>query len=111
MKSEKGRAREIYNSYKQQRRDPGLLEQVDYKTFEMRIFPINAGAEQNVAPGMVFAVYRKGEALTDPGTGTVLEVEMTRLGRLRVDTVREKVSVASLIDGPPPARGDLLRAE
>ncbi len=26
---EKKRAREIYNSYKQQRRDPGLLEQVD----------------------------------------------------------------------------------
>jgi Ca-activated chloride channel family protein len=39
---EKKRAREIYNSYKQVRRDPGLLEQTDYKTFEMRIFPINA---------------------------------------------------------------------
>ncbi|MDP6847473.1 MAG: VIT domain-containing protein [Kiritimatiellia bacterium] len=45
---EKERAREIYNSYKQKRRDPGLLEQVDYKTFELRIFPINAGAEQKV---------------------------------------------------------------
>ncbi len=45
---EKERAREIYNSYKQRRRDPGLLEQVDYKTFEMRIFPIAAGAEQRV---------------------------------------------------------------
>ncbi|RJP37453.1 MAG: VWA domain-containing protein [Desulfobacteraceae bacterium] len=45
---EKNRAREIYDSYKQKRQDPGLLEQVDYKTFEMRIFPINAGAEQKV---------------------------------------------------------------
>ncbi|MFC1601128.1 VIT domain-containing protein, partial [Candidatus Sumerlaeota bacterium] len=45
---EKERAREIYNSYKQQRRDPGLLEQVDYKTFEMRIFPIGPRAEQRV---------------------------------------------------------------
>ena len=45
---EKKRAREIYDSYKQTRRDPGLLEQVDYKTFEMRIFPIAAGAEQRV---------------------------------------------------------------
>ncbi|MEL6108690.1 MAG: VIT and VWA domain-containing protein, partial [Planctomycetota bacterium] len=45
---EKQRAREIYNSYKRQRRDPGLLEQVDFKTFEMRIFPIPAGAEQRV---------------------------------------------------------------
>jgi len=45
---EKQRAREIYDSYKQQRRDPGLLEQVDYKTFEMRIFPIGPDAEQRV---------------------------------------------------------------
>ena len=30
------------------RRDPGLLEQVDYKRFEMRIFPIPAGGEQRV---------------------------------------------------------------
>lgn len=45
---EKERAREIYNSYKQKRRDPGLLEQVDYKRFEMRIFPIAANADQRV---------------------------------------------------------------
>jgi Ca-activated chloride channel family protein len=45
---EKQRAREIYESYKQTRRDPGLLEQVDYKRFEMRIFPIAAAAEQRV---------------------------------------------------------------
>jgi len=45
---EKQRAREIYNSYKQQRRDPGLLEQVDYRTFEMRIFPIGPEADQKV---------------------------------------------------------------
>ncbi|RIK84364.1 MAG: hypothetical protein DCC68_01400 [Planctomycetota bacterium] len=45
---EKERARQIYESYKQTRRDPGLLEQVDYKRFEMRVFPIAAGAEQRV---------------------------------------------------------------
>ena len=45
---EKQRARQIYDSYKQQRRDPGLLEQIDYKTFEMRIFPIGPRAEQKV---------------------------------------------------------------
>jgi len=45
---EKERARQIYNSYKQVRRDPGLLEQVDFKTFEMRIFPIAPNAEQRV---------------------------------------------------------------
>src|SRR6056297_238598 len=45
---EKQRARQIYDSYKEKRRDPGLLEQVDFKQFEMRIFPILAGAEQRV---------------------------------------------------------------
>lgn len=45
---EKKRAREIYESYKVTKRDPGLLEQVDFKQFEMRIFPIPAGAEQRV---------------------------------------------------------------
>jgi Ca-activated chloride channel family protein len=45
---EKERARKIYNSYKQKKRDPGLLEQVDFKQFEMRIFPIAAGAEQRI---------------------------------------------------------------
>ncbi|MEW6158923.1 MAG: VIT and VWA domain-containing protein [Verrucomicrobiota bacterium] len=45
---EKKKAREIYESYKQTRQDPGLLEQVDYKTFEMRIFPIAANADQKV---------------------------------------------------------------
>ncbi|MEM8732671.1 MAG: VIT domain-containing protein [Planctomycetota bacterium] len=46
---EKKRAREIYDSYKRVRRDPGLLEQVDYKTFELRVFPIAAGAEQPIS--------------------------------------------------------------
>lgn len=45
---EKKRAKQIYESYKRQRRDPGLLEQVDFKQFEMRIFPIPAGAEQRI---------------------------------------------------------------
>ena len=45
---EKKRARQIYESYKQRKRDPGLLEQTDYKTFEMRIFPIGPGAEQRI---------------------------------------------------------------
>ncbi len=45
---EKEKARQIYNSYKQVRRDPGLLEQVDYKRFEMRIFPIAPQADQKI---------------------------------------------------------------
>jgi Ca-activated chloride channel family protein len=47
---EKKRAREIYESYRQYAATPALLEQVDYRRFEMRIFPIAAGAEQRVRP-------------------------------------------------------------
>lgn len=45
---EKERARQIYESYKSTKVDPGLLEQVDYKRFEMRVFPIAANAEQHI---------------------------------------------------------------
>jgi Ca-activated chloride channel family protein len=45
---EKKRAREIYDSYKQVKRDPGLLEQNDFKSFDMRVFPIAAKADQKV---------------------------------------------------------------
>ncbi len=45
---EKQRAREIYQSYKRTKKDPGLLEQVDFKTFEMRVFPIQPHAEQHI---------------------------------------------------------------
>lgn len=45
---EKQRARQIYESYKQTRQDPGLLEQTDFKTFEMRVFPIAPRADQRV---------------------------------------------------------------
>jgi Ca-activated chloride channel family protein len=45
---EKQRARQIYESYKQTKKDPGLLEQTDHKTFDLRIFPILARAEQKI---------------------------------------------------------------
>jgi Ca-activated chloride channel family protein len=45
---EKKRAREIYESYKPARRDPGILEQKDFRTFEMRVFPIAPRAKQRV---------------------------------------------------------------
>ena len=45
---EKQAAREIYNSYKAVKRDPGILEQTDYRTFDLRVFPIPARAEQKI---------------------------------------------------------------
>lgn len=45
---EKQKARQIYESYKQVRRDPGLLEQNSAQRFELYIFPIGPEAQQKV---------------------------------------------------------------
>jgi len=70
---------------------------------------VNAGANQNMAPGTKLRVFRKGKVLTDPGTGEVLDVEMLPICTLAIESVRDKVSVATLVDGDPPVRGDAVR--
>ncbi len=45
---ERKEARRIYESITARRQDPGLLEQVSYKLFEMRVFPVPANGEQRV---------------------------------------------------------------
>lgn len=72
---------------------------------------INAGADQNVQPGLTLGVDRKGETLTDPGTGAVLDVQMTRIGTIQIDAVREKISTAHIVSGGAPVRGDMLRVD
>ena len=69
---------------------------------------LNAGAHRNVQPGLVLNVYRAGRVLTDPSTGEVLEREMARVGSVRVEAVRERISTAVLLSGELPVRGDLL---
>ena len=70
---------------------------------------VNAGAERNVQTGMVLNVYRKGKVFTDPATGVVLDVDMQKIGMIRIDGVREKLSTAAVVNGETPARGDLLK--
>ena len=72
---------------------------------------LNAGADRNVQPGLTLSVWRPGRTLTDPGTGQVLDVEMARIGRVQVETVRDRLSIASVIEGEPPMRGDVLKAD
>jgi Ca-activated chloride channel homolog len=46
---ERQQARQIYQQVTRvDRKDPGLLEQVDHKTFEMRVFPVPARGTQQV---------------------------------------------------------------
>jgi Ca-activated chloride channel family protein len=107
---EKQRAREIYDSYKQQRRDPGLLEQNDYKSFEMRIFPIGPGAEQRVQ----VTYYQELDFDHDEATYvyplatlTRRDVDSRTTGRFALDlNVSSAVPVVDI--GSPSHGGDFL---
>jgi curli biogenesis system outer membrane secretion channel CsgG len=70
---------------------------------------VNAGADRNMQVGMFLEVYRKGRVLTDPSTGVVLDVEMAKIGTLRIVSVREKLSTGELLAGQAPMRGDILK--
>ena len=72
---------------------------------------INAGADQNVQAGQTMGAYHKGQVMTDPGTGAVLDVAMDKVGTIQVDTVRDKISIAHVVSGGAPARGDMLKVE
>ena len=72
---------------------------------------LNAGADRNVQRGLTLTVWRPGRTLTDPRTGEVLDVEMARIGRVQVETVRDRLSIATILDGEPPMRGDVLKTD
>ena len=72
---------------------------------------LNAGADRNVQAGLTLSVWRPGRTLTDPRTGEVLDVEMARIGQVRVESVRDRLSIASVVEGEIPLRGDVLKAD
>lgn len=72
---------------------------------------INAGTNRGVTEGMVLGLYKTGKIITDPDTGLPLDVKLEKIGSVKVDSVQEKLSVCSLVDGQMPKRGDNLRLE
>jgi len=59
---------------------------------------INRGSREGVQPGQVFKV-GVAEVLRDPGTGEELDTSLEEKGKIRVDTVKEKVAICSVIQG------------
>jgi len=59
---------------------------------------INRGSREGVQAGQIFKVGNT-EVLRDPGTGEELDTSMTEKGKIRVDTVKEKVAICSVIQG------------
>ena len=59
---------------------------------------INRGTREGVTEGMEFVV-GTAEALRDPSTGEVLDVSFSTLANIRVDSVREKIAIATVTNG------------
>jgi curli biogenesis system outer membrane secretion channel CsgG len=72
---------------------------------------VSGGTDRHIAPGLVLTVVRKGKIFTDPSTGQVLDVEMDKIGTIKIDGVREKISTATLLDGQMPVRGDIVKLD
>ncbi len=106
---EKERAREIYNSYKRVKRDPGLLEQTDYKTFEMRIFPIAAEAEQHVRVTYYQQLdydHNQGTYVYPLATVTRNNIDQRTTGKFALTMdIRSAVPITSMSS---PSHGDMV---
>jgi hypothetical protein len=65
---------------------------------------INRGTREGVAVGQIFKV-GSSEILRDPATGETLDVAFTEKGRIKVDTVKEKMAICSIVSGDGLANG------
>jgi len=64
----------------------------------------NRGAREGVTVGQIFKV-GASEVLRDPGTGEVLDTSFTEKAQIRVDSVKEKISICTLVSGSGVEQG------
>jgi curli biogenesis system outer membrane secretion channel CsgG len=64
----------------------------------------NRGSREGVTVGQVFKV-GSSEVLRDPGTGEVLDSSFTEKAQIKVDSVKEKVSICTLTSGSGVEQG------
>lgn len=70
---------------------------------------VSGGSEHDQRPGMVFAVRKPAQPVTDPATGDVIgRVEGQRVGRIRLTEVRQQMAIAERVSGGPFQRGQRL---
>jgi len=65
---------------------------------------INRGSREGVTVGQLFKV-GSSEILRDPGTGETLDVHFKPQGEIKVESVKEKVSICSVVSGEGIDRG------
>ena len=83
-----------------------ISKHLDDTPFEGKIIKVtddliytNIGARNDVAAGEVFDVYRAGEELIDPDTGENLGSEKTKVGSIKIATIEDKFSKATVETG------------
>jgi len=59
---------------------------------------VNRGTREGVAPGQTFIV-GQATVIRDPDTGEVLDRTVQQIARLHADTVKERVSICSVVSG------------
>jgi curli biogenesis system outer membrane secretion channel CsgG len=66
---------------------------------------INRGTREGVSEGQTFAV-GKMDTTTDPDTGEVLDSSVSKIGKIKATTVKEKISICEATEG-----GDKIEAK
>ena len=69
----------------------------------------NIGERNGAAPGDMFTVFSGGEELIDPDTGESLGSEETKVGSIKITSVQEKFSKASISTGNGFEKGFVLK--
>lgn len=70
---------------------------------------VNAGSTANIRVGDMFVVSTIVKELIDPETQQVLGVIEDKLGEIRVESVQEKFSIATIVGDFRPKKGDILK--
>ena len=94
----------------------GLLERMPVIRWSARIVDVRNGVvylsatqSDGMKPGLELDVYDVGEPLVDPATGESLGAPERLVGTVKVETMLEKFSTASVVTGEGIARGHVVR--
>lgn len=60
---------------------------------------INAGSNRNMKEGMVLHGYKVTKEIKDPDTGQVLDMMEAKTGSVKIDSVQEKISIGTKVEG------------
>lgn len=69
----------------------------------------NIGKRNGVSEGDVFTVLSPGESMIDPDTGENLGSDKTEVGKIKISSVKQKFSKATIASGSDFAKGFILK--